>query len=393
MTTLRSVQLRAKNMKLRVLIMFLPAILVLVSPGSPGLAIQAEEETTISPVTDDRDDKTISSSIPANLKTLALKLKAGKEAKKQNAGSRDQEVNTWQEMVSYGLSVSHVNCDPEIPGRLYAVGKWYFVPEDCDSDGYWLPVRSDNYGKTWNLINTGLPDDLREVEHYDCELRKKYNGQFTLYFLHAGIVTSIYRSCDRGNTWQKVCDLDHGVKHFSVENNSDRMFAHSLLADCSTIKSDDGGQTWHQVYNSYGRDIYQFIPSPFDFNTVYAVGEVIGSNVLKSVDGGETWFSIVGSEYWWGDKGVYRLALHPTNPDVLFAVLKYGLKYSYPVKMTMDGGETWDDFGPHLESDQHLCSDMFIDPEDPNHMILASFSSNLKTLVLWARSERKGFAK
>jgi len=196
----------------------------------------------------------------------------------------------------------------------------------------------------------------------------------------AGTTDGVFRSEDRGRTWQEASDgleVRH-VRWMAFHPDiSDREFVGTEPA--GVFVSHDGGRSWRGCPEVAGlRDRFGwFLPySPeagcvrgfaFHGNRAYAAVEVGG--VLRSDDAGETWrlaagstgeavFDIPSEPHVHSD--VHSVAGHPSSPDLVFAATAEGLYRSE------DGGDTWT--VSHAGS---YCRGVWIDPDDPNHIVLS----------------------
>jgi photosystem II stability/assembly factor-like uncharacterized protein len=181
----------------------------------------------------------------------------------------------------------------------------------------------------------------------------------------------LFRSDDRGNTWQAVSpDLSHNMDRNqleimgrvwsvdSVRKNSSTSFYGTIVAlDESPLQegllyvgtddgliqiSEDGGQNWRREEEFPGVPdmtyVYNVMASRHDADTVYAAFNNHKSGdfkpyVMKSTDRGRTWSSIAGDL---PDRGsAYALAQDDEDPNVLFLGTEFGLY------VTLDGGEKW----------------------------------------------------
>ena len=159
----------------------------------------------------------------------------------------------------------------------------------------------------------------------------------------------IFKSADKGETWVQLAatsatDDFQNVNRIIVDpEDPDVLLActntGSLNAFRSGIyKSENGGETWRQVYNAndQGR-VQQLIYHPSNFNVQYAA--VHGRGVLKSTDAGETWSyaseGIVPS-------GRVEIAVAPTNPDRLYASVEGNISgEGSDLYTTGNGGLQW----------------------------------------------------
>ncbi len=181
----------------------------------------------------------------------------------------------------------------------------------------------------------------------------------------------LFRSDDRGNTWEAVSpDLTHDMDRNRLEimgrvwgvdsvrkNTSTSLYGTIVALDESPLVegllyvgtddgliqiSEDGGQNWRREEEFPGVPdmtyVYNVIASRHDADTVYAAFNNHKSGdftpyVMKSTDRGRTWASIAGDLPERGS--AYSLAQDDENPDILFLGTEFGLH------VTLDGGENW----------------------------------------------------
>jgi len=157
-------------------------------------------------------------------------------------------------------------------------------------------------------------------------------------------------------------------------------------------KTVDGGVTWFDKSdNEPSLAIGALAMAPSDHNRLYAgtgEGNIFllvqnfplsasnedyhGVGVLRSSDGGDTWAHVGCADL----KGAafYRIAVHPTNPDVLFGATTYGLMRSHY------GGATWTAITsglPALSTSVISCTDVAYDPTNANRVWCAFWGSGI----------------
>ncbi len=146
-------------------------------------------------------------------------------------------------------------------------------------------------------------------------------------------------------------DWNHG-KTFWVgtgESNSSR----SSYAGTGIYKSTDKGKTWQWMGLGETQHIGRIVIDPDDPNTVWvaAVGHLYSVNpergVFKTIDGGKTWKNTLFVD---DTTGAIDLAINPSNPKILYAALWHRIRYPWNfvgagktsgIYKSTNGGDTW----------------------------------------------------
>ncbi|OFX19774.1 MAG: glycosyl hydrolase [Bacteroidetes bacterium GWA2_31_9b] len=210
----------------------------------------------------------------------------------------------------------------------------------------------------------------------------------------------VFKSDDRGNTWQKISDdltanIDRNTwpvmdKYWSTDavakDVSTSLYGIIISLDESPVKegliytgtddgvisvTEDGGKNWRKISsfpgipaNTYVSDIYA---SRFDENIVYASFDNILRDdfkpyILKSTDKGKTWVSITKGLPENGT--VHTLEQDFIDKDLLFAGTEFGAYFSY------NGGNEWIQLKNGLPA--NAVKDIAIQQHE-NDLVLATF--------------------
>ncbi len=133
------------------------------------------------------------------------------------------------------------------------------------------------------------------------------------------------------------------------ENNSSR----SSYAGTGIYKSTDKGKTWQHVGLAETHHTGRIVLHPADPNTAWvaAIGHLYSANeergVFKTTDGGQTWEKVLFID----DKtGVIDLVIDPANPGILYAAAWHRERFAWNfvesgttsgIYKTTDGGNDW----------------------------------------------------
>lgn len=223
------------------------------------------------------------------------------------------------------------------PGTVFA---------GADVGGFY---KSTDYGRSWRIGNTGLTDYYVQDIVID-----PVNAQV----VYLGTWGGVHKSTDNGETWQSKREgfPDPGNRNYT--------------APISTLAIDR--QNPQVVYAGVGmprlgpNDVVRWGPVP------------VKGAVYKSTDGGDSWRMIRNTGI---DTTalIYRLAIHPTNPSVLYVTTHLG------VYKSTDGGETWTlkNTGLPPIPDSVQPRDFVIDPTEPDRLYLTLWSDSFRNTGVW----------
>jgi photosystem II stability/assembly factor-like uncharacterized protein len=234
-------------------------------------------------------------------------------------------------------------------------------------------VKSKDGGVTWLLASNGYTGALM--------LDVAINPQ-NPRIVYGGARSGIFRSTDGGATWQGLSTAPaqlpttYGVAVKPDEPNV-VLASQELLGQL--YRSEDGGQSWTNVFTvpnvEPGVDLKQHglksieFAAPPNSHVVYA-GACRGSvalddimnnakklseGIFKSTNGGVSW--VDASDANTTDKCLTSIAIHPTNPNVVYASAPYAGVYK-----TVNGGTSWS-LMPGLPTDMRSVA---IHPANPS---------------------------
>ncbi|HEY1376085.1 MAG TPA: hypothetical protein VGF55_04795, partial [Gemmataceae bacterium] len=190
----------------------------------------------------------------------------------------------------------------------------------------------------------------------------------------------VYKSVDGGRTWTNVGlkASEHVGKIVIDPRDSDTVYvaAQGPLwgpgGDRGLYKTADGGKTWNRILNvSENTGVTDVVQDPRNPDTLIAASYqrrrhvytlVDGgpeSAIHRSTDGGKTWTKVrAGLPQ--GDLGRIGLALAPSDPDVVYAVVEAADKQG-GIFRSADRGVTWEKRNPFDQQAQYYAH-VVVDP-------------------------------
>jgi photosystem II stability/assembly factor-like uncharacterized protein len=238
----------------------------------------------------------------------------------------DAGRKTWtvSDPIFAGWEIFHVKASPVNPDRLYA----------SQSSGWFgqLIQRSDDGGKTWEPVGNEFVYDGIAGTHmwYDgtqhpWEFKRVWHLEPSLTdpdTVYAGVEDAgLFKSTDGGKSWTELSGLRKHDTGPTWQPGAGGMCLHTIILDpvnpgrmfvaisaAGAFRSDDYGDTWKPINKGL---VSEFMPDP-DATTGHCV---------------------------------HRIALHPSNPDVLF------MQKHWDVMRTDNAGDSWTDVSGNLSSD------------------------------------------
>ncbi|HSS78577.1 MAG TPA: hypothetical protein VLV54_17760 [Thermoanaerobaculia bacterium] len=319
----------------------------------------------------------------------------------------DDRGATWQRLPPLPpptQALYELDVDPVDPNRIYALGYYVFdilsyptFLRSTDGGKSWIsvdlqdfafklqidgrapwvvyrlheqgPMRSHDYGATWEPATAGLP---AHVTFSDMVL-----DPATRTLLLAGLSGSlsrplgqVWRSADGGTSWTKLSERSSAIQPLALDRTlPGRVYAGAN--DVGLLVSVDSGQHW-QVANAgfVPLGAYEVAFDPRTPRTLYEVTEITGldfyfldTQIARSQDGGATW------ERWtpYDENGplsqVGGLAIDP------FAAGSLYISAPWPAH-SVDGGKTWRSLNS-LPAGFEIESGILVDPLHAGTLFLA----------------------
>lgn len=288
--------------------------------------------------------------------------------------------SNWQNISDgfFGGSIGAVEVSPSDPNTIYVGGGEVTVRGNV-SHGYGVWKTIDG-GKTWKSM--GLEDSRRIPRiRIDPENPDVVYAAVLGHLFGPSQQRGIYKSVDGGETWKRTLFVNEevGACDLTIDPNNARILyastwrilrtPYSLESGgegCGLWKSTDGGETWNEITRRPGLPkgtvgIIGVTVSPVDSDRVWAIIEADDGGLFRSSNGGESW-TRVNDERKLRQRAWYysRIYADPENIDGIYCV-------NVRFWSSSDGGKTFSSIRtPH--GDHH---DLWIDPENPNHFIIA----------------------
>ncbi|MEQ8205496.1 MAG: hypothetical protein RIA65_04915 [Woeseia sp.] len=247
-----------------------------------------------------------------------------------------------------GWEIYHMKGSPLDPNRIFAsqTSSWFGQ----------IIQRSDDGGKTW--VQPG--SESGEAKTDDYGMPKGESNKF-VYDTSAetGKPLTTHQWYDgTQHPWEfaRVWHLEPSLDDIDT--------CYAGVEDAALFKTTNGGKTWHELAGLRGHDtgagwspgaggmcLHTIVLDPANKQRIFCAISAAGA--FRSDDGGKTWKAInkgLHSEYIpdpTAEVGhcVHRVAIHPTNPNILF------MQKHWDVMRSDDAGDTWREVSGNLPSD------------------------------------------
>lgn len=227
---------------------------------------------------------------------------------------------------------------------------------------------------------------------------------------HISVGWGMFKSTDAGKTWtKKGLDLSGRIARIVIApKNPDVVLvaamghAYGPQPERGIYRTRDGGDTWERVlFVNDSTGAIDLVMDPSNPRILYAAtwqleirtwGRTsggVGSGIWKSTDGGTTWKRLEGNGLPKHAFGKVGLAVSPSNPDRVYALIETsdGVPYegfeaeSGELWRSDNGGATWSliSHDRQLAGRTHYYTRMMVSPEDENeaYFLAAGYAMTL----------------
>ncbi len=317
---------------------------------------------------------------------LSIALLFSAEAQRKKSTSTEDPKTPFEETSLSGLKfrsvgpaltsgrISDFAMNPDNPKEYYVAvssgGVWKTVNSGTtyepvfDSEGSYSIgcVTMDPYNSNVIWIGTGENNNQRSVAYGD----------------------GIYKSIDGGKKWKNMGlkNSEHIGKIIVDPGNSDVVYVAAIGplwskgGDRGVYKTTDGGNNWDLVLSiDEHTGVNDIVMDPRNPDVIYAaalqrrrhvftyIGGGPGSGMYKTTDGGANWEKI-NNGLPKTDMGRIGLAIAPSNPEIIYAIVEAAQGKSGFFRTT-NRGASWEKRGSYSSSGNYY-QEIVVDPVDPN---------------------------
>ena len=250
---------------------------------------------------------------------------------------------TWKHLgLENTRQISRVLVDPKNPDVVFVAVLGHVYGAHPERGVY----RTKDGGSTWQKVlykndDLGAIDLAFDPANSQTIYASMWNVRRPPWFIYApanGPGSGIFKSTDGGNTWTPLTTglPAEGVGRIGLavsRTNPNRVYAIVDAKEGGLFSSSDAGATWTKVSGDnriWGRGWYfnKVTADPKDPDTVY----VQNTSVYKSTNGGKNWTAIKGAP---GGDDYHQMWINPDDPKRMILASDQGCV------VTEDGAETW----------------------------------------------------
>ncbi len=258
--------------------------------------------------------------------------------------------------------------------------------------------KSTDAGKTWTNVGFHDSDAIAKIRIHPTNPDIVFVADFGRYGKDND-ERGVFKTVDGGKTWKKV--LFRNAKTGAIDVAIDRKNPSVIYAamweayrveyqmssggpGSGFFKSTDGGETWQDITRNPGMPAGMIgkigiALTAADENRIYALVENENGGLLVSDDAGASWKMVNTG------RNIRQRAFYYThvfadhqNKDIVYALNTSAFR-------STDGGKTFANIGQGTHGDNH---DIWIDPDDPAHVVLGNDGGGAVTFNVGAGRQR-----
>lgn len=270
---------------------------------------------------------------------------------------------SWHRLAKIGnsddLILDHIVVDAANPSVVF-VAAWVV---DHPDGGLWV---SHDQGKTFTELPGLHGQSIRAFTQASSDPK----------MLFAGTLNGVFRSTDSGATWTEISPPGSHEIHEVESVAVDPIDPNIVYAGTWHLpwKTTDGGKNWHNIKQGVidDSDVFSIIIDPSMPSVVFASA---CSGIYKSENAAELFKKIQGIPS--TARRTRVLKMDPVNHNIVYAGTTEGLYKS------TDAGKTFE----RMTGPDTIVNDVFVDPKDPAHVLLATDRSG----VLYSKDASASF--
>jgi photosystem II stability/assembly factor-like uncharacterized protein len=262
--------------------------------------------------------------------------------------SRFAHLGTGDEYV-----LDHIVVNPQNSNIMY-VSAW-----SAQSQQLGDVFRTNDGGKTWQTLPAMHGKSIRAMAMSASNPK----------ILVTGALDGVFRTNNGGNDWERMSPASQAeiknIESIAVDpKDPNVVYAGTWHLAWKTA---DGGANWQHINKGMidDSDVFSIIVDQSNPANVFASA---CSGIYKSVTAGEQFSKIQGIPF--SARRTRVLKQDPGNPNIVYAGTTEGLW------KTMDLGKTW----KRISNPEIVVNDVFIDPRNSNHVLLATDRSGVLAL-------------
>jgi photosystem II stability/assembly factor-like uncharacterized protein len=284
---------------------------------------------------------------PKNPDRILLGTSAGQLFQSTDRG------NTWSRYADLGREdyvLDNIAFDPT-DSKIVYIAAWTM---DTVNDGDIF--KSKDGGKSWNKLAAMRGKSVRALELAPSDPK----------ILVAGALDGVWRSTDRGDSWQRISPAGHAdiknIESIAIDPRDPNV----IYAGTWHLpwKTSDGGASWKNIKNGVidDSDVFSIIIDHANPATVFASA---CSGIYRSETSGDLFRKITGIPS--TARRTRVLMQDPVNPTIVYAGTTEGLWKS------TDNGKTYSMVTPG----KYIVNDVMIDPRNPQRILIATDRSGV----------------